>query len=101
MSCCPVLQQVLLWKKWLVTRLLFAQHLDSTALSGQVRYEGLQNIHRAGQPRKTPRFKQEIVFKHQAITTRHSLHSADPSAQSTARDVEAVCLASHVTTGES
>lgn len=34
-----------------------------------------------GHRRKTPRFKQEILFQLQAITTPHSLHCADLSAE--------------------
>lgn len=48
-------------------------------MEGQLR--GLQEIYRSGQPRKTPGFKQEVLFQHQAITTPHSLHCADPSAE--------------------
>lgn len=76
MSRCPVLQ-VLVWKadRWLdycLPSILRA----GLCLSGETA-EGLQNVHRSGQLRKTPRFKQEILFQHQAITTPHSLHCAD------------------------
>lgn len=50
-------------------------------LSGETAERGLRYIHRSGQPRKTPGFKQEILFQQHAITTPHSLHCADLSTE--------------------